>query len=368
MNASLKDARILIIDDQQANVEVLENLLMVKGYLHVKSVTDARKAIPAIKEIQPELILLDLMMPHLSGFEVMAKMKEEGLMSRFMPIMVLTADVSMEAKQRALAGGASDFTTKPFNLVEVDLRIKNLLFNVYLLSQLKDQNQVLEDKVAERTRDLEQAKTAAEESEERYRSLFNANQDCITLFSIDNNEPSKLISCNDAAPRLLGYTRAEMLTLTIFDIDVSCTPDVIGGHIDQLKATGQLNFETQYRCKDGSLKEMDVKASFVHLQGQNIVMKIARDISALKAQQKAIQLQNEKLKEIAWAQSHLVRAPLTKIMGAIDLLSSNPDQDKEGRQVLIQALEQSSAELDNIIQDITEKSYAEGIRISKKAD
>lgn len=368
MNASLKDARILIIDDQQANVEVLENLLMVKGYLHIQSVTDARKAIPAIREIQPELILLDLMMPHLSGFEVMAKMKEEGLMSRFMPIMVLTADVSMEAKQRALAGGASDFTTKPFNLVEVDLRIKNLLFNVYLLSQLRDQNQVLEEKVTARTKDLELAKTAAEESEERYRTLFNANKDCITLFSIDQYEPSKFITCNDAAWAMLGYTKEEMLDLTIFDVDVSCTPDVIGAHIDQLTTSGQLNFETQYRCKDGSLKEMDVKASFVHLQGQNIVMKIARNISAIKEQQKAIQLQNEKLKEIAWAQSHLVRAPLAKIMGAVDLLSSNPDQDQEDRQVLIQALEKSSAELDNIIQEITEKSYAEGIRISKKAN
>ncbi|HAK12935.1 MAG TPA: two-component system response regulator [Chitinophagaceae bacterium] len=157
MNASLKDAKILIVDDQQANVEVLENLLQVKGYTQVSSATDARKAIPKIQQIRPDLILLDLMMPHLSGFELMAKIKEEGLMSRFMPIMVLTADVSMEAKQRALAGGASDFTTKPFNLVEVDLRIKNLLYNVYLLSQLRDQNGVLEEKVAERTRDLEVA-------------------------------------------------------------------------------------------------------------------------------------------------------------------------------------------------------------------
>jgi len=368
MNASLKDARILIVDDQQANVEVLENLLQVKGYTQVRSVTDARKAVPAIKEIQPELILLDLMMPHLSGFELMAKIKEEGLMSRFMPIMVLTADVSMEAKQRALAGGASDFTTKPFNLVEVDLRIKNLLYNVYLLSQLKDQNLILEERVTERTRDLEMAKIAAEESEERYRTLFNANKDCITLFSITGNDPSKLITCNDAAPQLLGYTKEEMLNLTIFDIDLSCTPEVIGDHIKQLTETGQLNFETQYRCKDGRLKEMDVKASFVHVQGQNIVMKIARDISNIKTQQKAIQLQNEKLKEIAWAQSHLVRAPLAKIMGAIDLLSVQPDQDSQERKELIQALEQSSAELDCIIQDITEKSYAEGIRISKRND
>jgi PAS domain S-box-containing protein len=368
MNASLKDARILIIDDQQANVEVLENLLMVKGYTQIRSVTDARKAIPAIKEFNPNLLLLDLMMPHMSGFELMDKLREENLMSRYMPIMVLTADVSNEAKQRALAGGATDFTTKPFSLIEVDLRIKNLLYSVYLLTQLKDQNHDLEEKVIVRTKDLELAKNAAEESEERYRSLFNANQDCITLFSIDNNYPSTLIDCNQAAPEILGYTKEEMLNLTIFDIDISCTPEVIGNHLRLLTENGQLNFETHYRCKDGSLKEMDVKASFVHLQGQNIVMKIARDISGIKSHQKAIQLQNDKLKEIAWTQSHLVRAPLAKIMGAIELLSNSDAESEEERKALIQILDQSSAELDKIIREITEKSYAEGIRISKQTD
>lgn len=357
MNASLKDAKILIVDDQQANVEVLENLLQVKGYTQVSSVTDARKAIPTIKEIQPDLILLDLMMPHLSGFELMAKIKEEGLMSRYMPIMVLTADVSMEAKQRALAGGASDFTTKPFNLVEVDLRIKNLLYNVYLLSQLRDQNVILEEKVTERTRDLEISKIAAEESEERYRTLFNANQDCITLFSIYGNTPSTLINCNDAAASLLGYSKEEMLNLTIFDIDLSCTPEVIGEHIKHLSQSGKLNFETKYRCKDGSLKDMDVKASFVQLQGHNIVMKIGRDISKLKEQQKAIQEQNERLKEIAWTQSHLVRAPLAKIMGATELISSSQLSLSEDARELLQALQLSTKELDDVIREITEKTY-----------
>lgn len=365
MNASLKDARILIIDDQQANVEVLENLLMLKGYTQIRSVTDARKAIPAIQEFNPELLLLDLMMPHMSGFELMDKIREAGLMSRYMPIMVLTADVSNEAKQRALAGGATDFTTKPFSLVEVDLRIKNLLYSVYLLTQLKEQNHDLEEKVIERTKALELAKKAAEESEERYRTLFNANQDCITLFSITGNEPSTLITCNDAAPAILGYTKAEMLKMTIFDIDESCTPAVIGEHIRLLTETGQLNFETFYRCKDGTLKAMDVKASFVHLQGQNIVMKIARDISGFKSQQKAIQLQNDKLREIAWTQSHLVRAPLAKIMAAVELLANDQDQEEAAKQELLQAMEKSAAELDMLIRDITEKSYAEGLSVRK---
>lgn len=357
MNISLKDAKILIIDDQPANVEILESLLQVKGYTNISSVSDARKAIPTIKEIRPDLILLDLMMPHLSGFELMSIIKEEGLLSRYMPIMVLTADVSMEAKQRALASGASDFTTKPFNLVEVDLRIKNLLYNVYLLRQLKDQNLLLEEKVAERTRDLEAAKNAAEESEERYRTLFHANKDCITLFYMNNQSASKLINCNDAAPKLLGYSKEELLDLSIFDIDLSWTPEIIIKHFRQLEEIGELNFETKYRCKDGSLKDMDVKASIVHLQGQTIVMKIGRDISKLKEQQKAIQEQNERLKEIAWTQSHLVRAPVAKIIAATDLLIHAQVNFDDDTKELLEALELSSKELDNIIRQITATTY-----------
>jgi len=154
MNLNLKDARILIVDDQLPNVEVLESMLEMTGYSNVKSTTDSREAIGIIKEYKPNLLLLDLMMPHLSGFDIMQQIKAEGLSSGLMPILVLTADATADAKKRALSEGANDFLTKPFDLTEVGLRIKNLLFNVYLLSQLQNQNEVLEQKVAERTAEL----------------------------------------------------------------------------------------------------------------------------------------------------------------------------------------------------------------------
>lgn len=162
MTEHLKDSRILIIDDTLANIEVLENLLLMKGYTNVRSISDSTKAIDTIKNFQPELILLDLMMPEVSGFDILEQLNKETDAFRLMRILVLTADITPESKKKALSGGASDFLTKPFDLTEVDLRIKNLLYTVYLLSQLTNQNAILEKKVAERTIELEKNLAAIE--------------------------------------------------------------------------------------------------------------------------------------------------------------------------------------------------------------
>ncbi len=162
MKEDLKDARILIIDDTLANIEVLENLLMMKGYIDVKSISDSTQAIATIRAFKPELILLDLMMPQVSGFDIMEALKKETDAFALMRILVLTADITPESKKKALSGGASDFLTKPFDLTEVDLRIRNLLYTVYLLSQLTNQNAILEEKVKERTLELERNLTAIE--------------------------------------------------------------------------------------------------------------------------------------------------------------------------------------------------------------
>ncbi len=155
MKEDLKDAKILIIDDTLANIEVLENLLMMKGYTNVKSISDSTQALATIREFKPELILLDLMMPQVSGFDIMEALKKEITPFTLMRILVLTADITPESKKKALSGGASDFLTKPFDLTEVDLRIRNLLYTVYLMAQLTNQNAILEEKVKERTIELE---------------------------------------------------------------------------------------------------------------------------------------------------------------------------------------------------------------------
>ena len=119
-------SKILVIDDESANAELLEAILADKGYEHVKTVTDSRVALEVCRTFEPDLILLDLMMPHVDGFAILEALRSEPN-GASLPVIVLTADGSKETKLRALTAGATDFMLKPFDLAEALLRIENLL-------------------------------------------------------------------------------------------------------------------------------------------------------------------------------------------------------------------------------------------------
>jgi putative two-component system response regulator len=154
----LAQARILIVDDHPANVALLEALLTKAGYQKVSGTTDARSVTALYREFEPDLILLDLHMPDLDGFEVMEQLA--GIIPRgsYVPILVLTADINDEVRRRALAAGAQDFLSKPFDVGEVQLRIANLLRTRFLHTALARNNDVLEERVRQRTAQLEAAR------------------------------------------------------------------------------------------------------------------------------------------------------------------------------------------------------------------
>jgi DNA-binding NarL/FixJ family response regulator len=170
----IPEARILVIDDQPANIALLEDLLEQAGYTAVKGITDAREAAPTFHEFRPDLVLLDLVMPHLDGFGVMAQLRPQISDGTFLPILVLTAEISAEAKRRALSEGATDFLSKPLDTTEVLLRIRNLLHTRALHLRVEGENAVLEEKVGERTRELEEARA---QILELYRELAGRNQE-----------------------------------------------------------------------------------------------------------------------------------------------------------------------------------------------
>ena len=144
-------ARLLIVDDEGPNVRVLQQALRLAGYEDVHGTTDSREAVAAFAAVRPDLVLLDLMMPYVDGYEVMRRLALLTPASTHVPVIVLTADASPETRRRALASGATDFLTKPFDVVEVALRVRNLL-------QVRRLALELEGQVRERTRDLEAAR------------------------------------------------------------------------------------------------------------------------------------------------------------------------------------------------------------------
>jgi len=126
-DADVSDFTVVVVDDQITNVEFMEALLERNGFQHVVGVTDPRRALEGIVAHDADLVVLDLLMPHVDGYEVLQGLRDALPADRFLPVLVMTADATPEARQRALDLGATDFLTKPVNPLEATLRIRNLL-------------------------------------------------------------------------------------------------------------------------------------------------------------------------------------------------------------------------------------------------
>ncbi len=155
LRSTIGKAKILIVDDEQANVRLLERILELIGATRIQSTCDSREAMALFLDFRPDLVLLDLHMPNVTGFDIMEQIKALSAAENPVPVLVLTADVTTKTKHRALAAGAKDFLTKPLDQSEVLLRIRNLLENRFLHIQLQNQNILLEEQVRERTSQLE---------------------------------------------------------------------------------------------------------------------------------------------------------------------------------------------------------------------
>ncbi len=165
--SDILNASILIVDDQEGNVSLLEQLLSGAGYMFVASTMNPHEVCALQRKNRYDLILLDLLMPGMDGFQVMEALKADAV-DAYLPVLVITAQPGH--KLRALQSGAKDFVSKPFDVVEVKTRIHNMLEVRLLYKRLENYNKELEQKVQERT-------AALRESEARYRSLTELASD-----------------------------------------------------------------------------------------------------------------------------------------------------------------------------------------------
>jgi len=154
---SYRQARVLVVDDQPPNTLLLRKLLEAEGYREVVTTNDPTEVLPLQRQAPFDAILLDIRMPKLDGFGVMRLLQEEAG-DDYVPIIVLTAQTDEETRLRALAEGAKDFVTKPFNRAEVLHRIRNMLEIRLLHRRVRSQNELLEQRVAERTLELQETR------------------------------------------------------------------------------------------------------------------------------------------------------------------------------------------------------------------
>lgn len=209
------NARILIVDDQQANVALMENLLSDAGYTNVSSTMDPTEVASLYRKHSYDLILLDLQMPVMDGFQVMECLKA-NIQGDYLPVIVLTAQPGH--KLRALQSGAKDFISKPIDIVEVKTRIHNMLEVRLLYKKLENYNKELEEKVQERTAELR-------ESEARFRSLTELASD----WYWEQDENGKFTKVSGPVLEMLGI-----------QVD-NLTGDSISGSVIDSKETGSWN-------------------------------------------------------------------------------------------------------------------------------
>jgi CheY-like chemotaxis protein len=196
------DARILIVDDQPANVSLLEDMLETTGYTQVSSTTDPTEVYALDKQTPFDLILLDLQMPVMDGFEVMERLKATHA-DDYLPVLVITAQPGH--KVRALQAGAKDFVSKPFDLLEVKTRIHNLLQVRLLYQQLSNYNTELEQQVQARTAELR-------ESEARYKALTELSTD----WHWEQDHEGEFTKVSGPVLEILGLTaEAKVLELAV---------------------------------------------------------------------------------------------------------------------------------------------------------
>lgn len=269
----LKDAPILIVDDKQANVDLLESFLEDDGYTNFTGTTDSRRALALFESLRPDIVLLDLHMPHLDGFEVMRQLKTLLPAQSYLPILVLTADTNPETKQRALAGGATDFLAKPLDIVEVQLRIRNLLETRFLHLRLQEQNLNLKGEV--------RASTI------RFRTLAETASDAI----ITVNEEGRIVFNNPAAEQVFGHAPGELTGANITSIIPAYEAHTYGGG---RRAGAERNVvEMLGRRRDGSEFPMEISAGMFEQDGARFRTVIARDVSERKRAEEELRRERE---------------------------------------------------------------------------
>ena len=304
-------ADILVIDDTPENLALLSQMLRERGY-KVRSVTKGSTGIRGAIAVPPDLILLDVKMPQMDGYEVCQKLKAEER-TRNIPVIFISALGDVLDKVKAFQVGGVDYITKPFQVEEVLARLHTHLTICKLQKQLQSQNYKLQQEIKERIA-----------AEEKFAKAFRS---CPNPMAIATIAEGRFIEVNSSLLAMSGYTQAEILAHTIADIQLKSATATYAEIVKQSQKQGFVhNQEFQLRTKDGEIKTILLSVELIDLAGTPCTLSIMNDITEHK------RLENEFISLV----SHELRTPMTSIMGALDLLSSGQlgSLSEQGQQVL----------------------------------
>jgi PAS domain S-box-containing protein len=319
---------ILVIEDNSGDFLLIEDYLreeISEPVIHNSKTFAEAKEILASK-IPFNAILLDLSLSDGSGEELV---KEVIKISKNIPVIVLTGYSNKAFGIKTLSLGVSDYLLKD-ELTATQL-FKSIAYSI------------------ERKKNTLKLK----QSEEKYRNLFHLSPQPMWVF---DNETFKFLSVNEAAIQHYGYSKEEFLAMTIKDIRAASDAKMVDEIVSTTKKNQAFYKGTfSHYKKNGDLIYVDIQSNTINFNGKMARLVLATDISERINQMQTIQERNLQLQEIAWIQSHIVRAPLARIMGLIDLIK-NYSYDSNKISELLGYILTSSNELDEVIKGIVKRT------------
>jgi diguanylate cyclase (GGDEF)-like protein/PAS domain S-box-containing protein len=270
---SVPDTRVLIVDDELHNRKLLGLLLRAEGYV-TESAADAAEAMTAIAQRPPDLIMLDVMMPGMDGYQLATMLKTDPV-TLHIPIIMLTAQLDRDSRLAGLKAGAEEFLTKPFESAELRLRVRNLLRLKAFSDFVKNHSTILEQQVQARTADLH-----------RFRAAMDATADAITLV---NRTTMRFVEVNATACRMFGYTREEMLQIGPAELDDG-TSERLEHRFDAIVAGdgAEESKETRLRRRDGSRLFVEMHQHAQRSGEEWIIVSVLRNVTERKEAEKRL--------------------------------------------------------------------------------
>jgi len=291
-----------------------------------KSYKEAKEILTQ-KDDQFDVVLLDLSLPDKTGTPLIREIVE---LSKNAPVIVLTGYADFSFGVKSLSLGIADYMLKE-ELTSTSL-YKSIVYSF----------------------ERKKAISALEESEEKYSELFHSSPLPMFVFEI---ETQNFLDVNEAFIEHYGYSRDEFLKMNLMEI----RPFEEFPSLERLLAGDDCDHKNhrlgvfKHLKKNGEVIQVDIRSNLIQYKGKNAEVTIATDITERLNYIKAIEQQNERLREISWMQSHVVRAPLARIMGLVPLLKDLKENREEMEQMLDYLL-LSANELDGVVKEITNKT------------
>ncbi len=333
----MQTIKILILEHDPYDIELLKREL-TRSELNYESVVVDNKQdfVDALKNFSPDIVLSDYSLPSFDGFTAFKITKE---LAPETPFIIVSGTVGDMNAVDLIKMGVTDYALKE-KIYQAPPKILRALKEAKERAAKKLINQKLID------------------SEEKYRDLFHLSP--IPMWVYDP-ETFVFLKVNEAATRHYGYSKEEFLNLTIRDIRPSEDITMLEEDVSENKK-GKQYFQKVYRHikKNQEIIYVNIESNVVHFDGKEVRLVLATDITERTKHIQAIEDQNKKLQEIAWMQSHVVRAPLSRLMGLINCIKEQPDKNQ---QLLCHVLS-SAEELDKIIRGIVGKT--DNVKIDQK--